>query len=132
MIQNIFTFSVLNDKFFAAPIGHETELVLNRLVVKIHKNLKELPFTARVVRAKGKQVYFDVGSISNVHVGDVFMTYRLTDDPLMDPFGQINLGFQETPVTSLVVKRVQPQFAIGELDLMNITLKAGDVVRFTW
>lgn len=126
------TTPALNEKFFAAPIGQETDKVLRHLADLVSLRLQSLPFTARVVRAKANQVYFDVGAMANIQVGDVFMTYRLSADPLLGVTPSQQLGYQESPVTSLIVKRVQPLFAIGELEVESVPLKAGDVVRFTW
>jgi hypothetical protein len=122
----------MNDKFFAAPIGQETHKVLNRLVNAVSLDIVKLPFTARIVRAKGQQVHFNVGTQANVHVGDVLMAYRLSEDPLIDGFTNNQLGYPESPFSSLIVKRVQPLFAIGELDVKNTDLKEGDIVRFKW
>lgn len=122
----------MNDKYFAAPIGQVTHVILNHFVFAISKTLLRLPFTARVVRTSGRQIYFDVGALANVQVGDVFMAYRLSEDPITAPFMESPLGYQETPAASLVVKFVQPLFAMAELDAKASKLRVGDVVRFIW
>jgi len=122
----------MNDKYFAAPIGQIVHKILNHFVYAVSRTLLRLPFTARVVQAKGRIVHFDVGTLSNLQVGDVFMAYRVSEEPLMAPYAQTHLGYPETPATSLIVKRVQPLFAIGELEVDTVKLKTGDVVRFAW
>jgi len=119
-------------KFFAAPVGQEINRVLQRLVVKVANYLNQVPFTARVVKAEGNSVYFDVGAMANVSVGDVFMAYRVSNEPLQGMTPETHLGFAESPLASLVVKRVQPMFAVGEIESNKLALKAGDVVRFSW
>ena len=124
----------MNDKFFASPIGYKINKILLNLVANVSSDLRQLPFTARVIQAKGKRIQFDVGAVSKVKVGDVLMAYRVAKDPTMNAMGQEFLGFEETPASTVVVKRVQPQFAIGELEGEDktATLQAGDVLRFGW
>jgi len=121
-----------NSKFFASQVGQEINRVLNRMVVKVANFLSQVPFTARVVKAEGHTVYFDVGAMANVNVGDVFMVYRIGGEPLQGLTPETHLGFTESPLTSLVVRRVQPLFAMAEIESNQLALKAGDVVRFSW
>ena len=103
-----------------------------RLVLQVANFLNQMPFTARVVKAEGNKIYFDVGSMANVNVGDVFMAYRVASEPLQGMTPSTHLGFAESPLASLVVRRVQPMFAVGEIESEKLALKAGDVVRFSW
>lgn len=123
---------VLNDKFFAAPIGKQIHQLLNELVRANADAVQRLPFMARVIKSQGATVYFDVGAISQIKVGDVFMAYKLADQPLMDTNKQLFFGFEETPASSIVIKKVQPRFAVGVLEGGNTRLYAGDVIRFQW
>jgi len=91
-----------------------------------------LPFMARVMRATGKSVYLDVGAISDVQVGDVLMSYKLAEDPEFAVSGGEFLGYPEQPATVIVVKKVQPNFSIGELESETPKLNPGDVVRVAW
>jgi len=65
-------------------------------------------------------------------VGDVLLTYRVGDEPMADPASGRFLGFAEQPFATLVVKSVQPQFAVGELETDQVQIKPGDIVRFGW
>jgi len=121
-----------NAKFFASQVGQEINKVLNHLVDRVANFLADMPFTARVVKADGNKVFFDVGSLANVNVGDVFMTYRVSAEPLQGSTPSMHLGFAESPLASLVVRRVQPMFAMGEVESKQLALKVGDVVRFSW
>ena len=126
------TSPVLDDKFFASAIGKQIDVLLNELVTRLAKSVYQLPFMARVIKAEGKTVYFDAGATSQIKVGDVFMAYKLADEPLLDTNKQQFYGYQETPASSIVIKNVQPRFAIGELQGGNTRLFAGDVIRFQW
>jgi hypothetical protein len=123
---------VLNDKFFASPIGKQIHLLLNELTSAIAGSVHRLPFMARVIKSEGSTVYFDVGAISKIKVGDVFMAYKLAAEPLLDTNKQLFFGYEETPASSIVIKKVQPRFAVGVLEGGNTRLYAGDVIRFQW
>ncbi len=122
----------LSDKFFAAPIGKQINLLLNELVARIADSVHRLPFMARVIKSEGSTIYFDVGAISQIKVGDVFMAYKQAAEPLLDANKQIFFGYEETPASSIVIKKVQPRFAVGVLEGGNTRLYAGDVIRFQW
>jgi len=126
------TVPTMNDKFFASPIGHETNRIMISLVNEISNDIKVLPFMARVMRAKGKSVYLDVGAVSDIHVGDVLMSYKLAADPEFVVSGGEFLGYPEQPASVIVVKKVQPNFSIGELESETPALNPGDVVRVAW
>lgn len=120
----------MNEKFFASPIGQKVNLVLDKMTRMVSEDVSVQPFTARVIRAAGTEVYIDAGGVANVQVGDVLNAYQLAQAPLADLPGQRSLGFSETPTATLVVKQVQRQFAIGELDSDTARLAVGDVIRF--
>lgn len=122
----------MTDKFFASEIGQQTHLMLNELVRRIGNAVHEMPFMARVIKSDGKHVYLDVGATSQIRVGDTFMAYKQADEPLMDVNEQLFFGYEESPASSVVIKRVQPRFAVGELEGGNKRLYAGDVIRFQW
>jgi hypothetical protein len=122
----------MNDKFYAAPVGFEVNRILDQLTGQAAVDMRRLPFTARVIQARGKRVQFDVGASSLIKVGDVLMTYRQAKEPVMSAMGQQFLGYEETPAAALVVKQVQPQFAVGELESDGTKLRSGDVLRFTY
>ena len=126
------TSPVLDDKFFASPIGKQINILLNELVTRVANTVHQLPFMARVIKAEGNTVYFDAGAISQIKVGDIFMAYKLADEPVLDTNKQLFFGYQETPASSIVIKKVQPRFAIGQLEGGNTRLFSGDVIRFQW
>lgn len=121
---------VMNEKFFASPIGQKVDQVLSKMMSTLVGDVSTQPFTARVIRSDGNEVYFDAGGLANVKVGDMLSTYQLAQAPVADLAGQRALGFSETPTATLVVKQVQRLFAVGELDTDTARLAPGDVIRF--
>ena len=121
---------VMNDKFFASPIGQKVDQALGKMMSMLVGDVSTQPFTARVIRSEANEVYFDAGGLANIQVGDVLSTYQLAQAPVADLPGQRALGFSETPAATLVVKQVQRLFAVGELDTDTARLAPGDVIRF--
>jgi len=124
------TTPVLNDKFYAAPFGQRVDHILNKLVSLLANDLNTQRFTARVIRAEGKRVFFDAGGAANIKVGDVLNTFQLSQSTVNDLPGQRALGFLESPASILVVTQVQRLFSVGELDSETARLSPGDVIRF--
>lgn len=118
--------------FLRTTYGMVLDHVLDDLATGLVDDLNQLPFTARVIRSEGRKVYFNAGATSKVGVGDVLMSYRIGIDPIQDAGNGRFLGLQEQPLATMVVKQVQPLFAVAELEADKIDLKAGDIVRFGW
>jgi len=118
-----------NAGFYKSVFGNVVDKVINAQVEFIQEDLKQIPFSARILRVDGQQIFFDAGTASLVNVGDMLMTFRLEIDPLNSNTGKY-LGFLETPVASLSVKQVQPQFAVGKVEIKNAKLNVGDLIRF--
>lgn len=121
---------LLNEKFFASPFGRKVNRSLDKLANLLTSDLSNQPFTARVIRTEGTQVFFDAGGLANIREGDVLSTYQLAPATLNDLPGQRSLGFQEKPTSSMVVTQVQRLFSVGELDSQTARLSPGDVIRF--
>jgi len=124
------TTPVLNDKFYASPLGQRVNHVLDKLVGMLVNDLNAQLFTARVIRTEGRQVFFDAGGAANIKVGDVLNTFQLSPSAVSDLPGQRALGYSESPTSILVVTQVQRLFSVGELDSETVRLSPGDVIRF--
>jgi hypothetical protein len=124
------TTPVLNDKFYASAFGRKVDRVLDKLVSMVVSDLTTQPFSARVIRTEGKQVFFDAGGSANVKIGDVLNAYQLAQAPVSDLPRQRALGYPEKPTSILVVTQVQRLFSVGELGSDTARLAPGDVIRF--
>ncbi len=118
--------------FFSTDYGKAINTVVSRQIATIQSAIFRLPVTMRVVRSEGKQVYFDAGAISLVHVGDMLLAYKVGSSPLFKVANSGVLGFPEKPVATVTVKKIQPLFSIGELETDKVTLEPGDLLRFGW
>ncbi len=120
-----------NASFFTTAFGVSLNRILDRQIEMLEKDLEQIPFTARIVRIQGRKIYFNAGRTSQVAVGDMLMTYRLDPQALSGRSDRF-LGYEETPIATLAITQVQPQFAVGELEIESADLYAGDLVRFGW
>ncbi len=124
--------SIASAEFLSTPYGSAIQKILQRASGALFAELNRLPFTARVIRSDAKKIYFDAGSTSSVRVGDMLLTYKVDGEQIADPANGRLLGFAEQPIATLVVKSVQPQFSVGELETEQVHVKPGDIVRFGW
>ncbi len=118
--------------FLVSDFGKVMDRVLDDMSAKIIEDLSILPFTARVLQVNGRNITFNAGVTSRVGVGDTLMAYHMANKPTYNEPGRQYLGVQEQPSAAMVVKVVQPQFSIAELESDEITLDPGDIVRFGW
>jgi hypothetical protein len=118
-----------NAGFYKTIFGNVIDQVLNSQIEFIQNDLKQIPFSAKIIRVAGQKVFFDAGTSSLINTGDMLMTFRLEADALTNANGEY-FGYMETPVASLSVEQVQPQFAIGKVEIKNSKLSVGDLIRF--
>jgi len=123
---------IASSEFLALPYGRAVLQILQRASENLFAEIERLPFTARVIRSDAKRVYFDAGTTAAVRVGDMLLAYKVDEAKVIDPANGNFLGYVEQPVATVVVKSVQPQFAIGELETEQVQLKPGDIIRFGW
>ena len=130
--RSAYSASLENQMLEQTSIGKALSQIMDQQANTVKKDLDQLPLSARVIRSDGKQVYFDVGAASLVHVGDTLMAYKLTAAPLTSAVNGISYGTPETAVATVLVKKVQPLFSVGEVETDQINLSPGDIVRFGW
>ena len=112
-----------------SPFGKSLSHILSTQIELIQGDLKDVPFTAKIIKINGKEIYFDAGAKSRVNIGDMLMTFQLNPDPLTAENNQF-LGFAETPIASLSIEQVSQQFSVGKLEIKNTKLSPGDLIRF--
>lgn len=123
---------ISSSEFLTQSYGHAIFQILTRAADNLLAEIERLPFTARVIRSDPKRVYLDAGSTAAVRVGDMLLAYKVDEEKVVDPANGKFMGYAEQPIATMVVKSVQPQFSIGELETELVRLKPGDIVRFGW
>ncbi len=124
--------SVASKEFQNSPYGKSMKQIVQHAADKISADVGQLPFTANIVRTNGKKVFIDAGSAARMRVGDMLLAFRVESTSTNDPKSGRSLGNAEQPIATLVIRTVQPQFSIGEVETDQVTLKPGDLVRFAW
>lgn len=119
-------------EFYDTHYGKALAQTIRRAAASLSSELNRLPLTAKVVRSNAKKVYIDAGATSQIRVGDMLMAYKVDPSAVTDPANGKFLGHAEEPVATLVIRSVQPQFSVGEVETDQSQLKPGDVVRFAW
>lgn len=116
-------------QFFATEYGQAFERVLRRQVEDIVNDLACLPMQARIIKIDGKQLHIDAGTASLLRPGGqlVVMRQRVEGFDLRGrPFEQ------QRPYGKLVLQRLYPDTAVGELVLEGgrvEELRPSDIVR---
>jgi len=115
--------------FYNSVYGKVVDRIIDSQVAFVQEDLKAIPFSARILKITGQKIVFDAGTSSLVNIGDTLMTFRLDADALTNT-NESYFGHIETPVASLSVEQVQPQFAVGKVEIKNAKLVVGDLIRF--
>jgi len=124
-----------NDKPFGSSAFLETEFgqAVSRLadvaVREIRGALREMPFSAHIVRVEGKRVFLDAGGDARLKPGDRLVAY--VSDARISGLKGTMLGVTDHAEDIIVLTQVQPQFAIGELtqEAAKHGIRAGHVAR---
>ncbi len=111
------------------PLGALLQRLVREQAVLLAADVQILPFSARVLRNEGDAVYIDAGAVNRIKVGDSLTAYHLAPQALT--VGGQFAGYSERPVATVVVKKVQPLFALGQLSDPAQRLQPGDIVRIS-
>jgi Flagellar assembly protein T, middle domain len=129
--------TVGNNKPFGSTLFLDTEFgkAFNRLldaaVKDLQSKLKNVPFSAHLVRVQDKNVYLDAGADSLLQPGDKLVAY-VKGAAILGINGK-TLGAAERAVDTLTLTHVQPQFSIAELSEAAVKngIKAGHIARIS-
>lgn len=121
-----------SQNFYSTDFGKTVNQVLDTLVHQLEETAACLPLNARVVKVEGKTAYIDAGTQQNLRPGDsltLFAPDRNT--PVFSGDNNIPLGLPEQPLGTIVIKTVQPKFAIGEIhESAGKRVQVGDTARY--
>ncbi len=116
-----------SDAFNKTPLGQATREAIARAVAFISSEMETMPWTGRVVAAKGDEILLNAGQNANLRPGAKFVVYSKGED-LRDPATGAVLGSRDTLVGTVVVRDVQELFSVGVLEGRG-SVKRGDVVK---
>lgn len=87
-----------------------------------------MPFSAKVIKVTGDNIYINAGTNLNIKTGMVFKAYSV-GEAIIDPDTNLVLGQEEKMVGVIEVKTVQDKFSIGYPKSGAASLKKGDVLK---
>jgi hypothetical protein len=102
--------STLRGDFFRIPLGIAVNSLLERQMEDLQDELACLPLQARIVLTAEKEVHIDAGYTSNMKPGDRLRILQREGFPSSE-------GVQsEKTVGHLVIKKVHPETAVGQVE----------------
>lgn len=115
--------------FWRTDYGKTVDSVLDRAVASVVDTIGCLPYSTRIVRVVGRQVYLDGGSMDGLQVGDRLVVYRpQLPESVRSLQGGQDLGVPESRIGEVTVVQVQPNLSVVTAD--GLSVAAGDLVRF--
>src|SRR3990170_624719 len=90
-IAGVSTGSSIDD----TQVGKALRKSIRRLVNAISKQMANTPWSAKIVKATGRDIIINAGTNSNVQPGSSFLVYKKGEE-LKDPSTGESLGFEET------------------------------------
>lgn len=126
---NIAGFSFANDSFKKSPIGKTVQIVIDRAVYYIAKELEALPFEGRVIKARGKSVFVSAGERNGTKVGDEFVVFSKGEEFIDPATGEI-LGFDEDEIGRVKITKVKAKYSMAKAVGKLGKVKPGDLIRY--
>lgn len=115
---------------YASDFGRTYAAALDEMADWARRSISCLPFSARVIKVDGTNIYLDSGAEQGLAPGDSFSVFKSAARPVISSDGEI-LGLEKTPLGEIVVTTVYPRFAIAERRTPPGTqpVEAGDEVH---
>lgn len=121
---------VFGDKEFRDSVLGKTYLDLMAELSRWTENTVGcMPFSARVIKAEGRQLYLNIGSDSGIEPGMEFLLTRESGSPITSLEGE-PLGRERRPVAGIAIKSVHPRYSVAEITAKKTppTAQPGDVI----
>jgi curli biogenesis system outer membrane secretion channel CsgG len=114
-------FSFSGKKSQSSTLGFVLRELIQKALEKIIADSEKVPWTARVIRIEGDEVYLNAGSAIGVRTGDRFTVVSL-GKALTDPDTGEVLSNQERPIGEIEVARVEEKLAVA-----RVVSKTGEI-----
>lgn len=122
-IAGISTGSTIDD----TQVGKALRKAIKKLVVDISKQMANVPWSAKVVKAKGRDILINAGMNSNIKPGSVFLVYKKGEE-LKDPATGESLGFEETLIGEAMATQIMERITKAVVK-SGTGFSTGDIVR---
>ncbi len=114
--------------FQSTPMGQATRQAIQSAVSFIVNKMKQMPFTAKVIKSKRNNIYINAGSLMSIKPGDRFNAYSKGEE-FTDPDTGLSLGAEETLIGAIEIKDVKEKFSVARLVSGKGPLKRGDIIK---
>lgn len=108
-------------------VGKALRKAIKRLVVQISKQMANVPWSARVVKATGRDIIINAGMNSNIQPGSTFLVYKKGEE-LKDPVTGESLGFEETLIGEAMATQIMERVTKAVVK-SGTGISTGDIVR---
>ena len=114
-------------QFWQTGYGKEVRQVVQGAVADVNEVLRCQPFMARIVQARGNRLHIEASAGAGIRPGDKFQVYRTGTFYNLDLEPRTELTDM---ATEIVVKQVQPQFVVAEMQLSaeRLAIQRDDMV----
>jgi len=117
------------DSFKKTPIGKATQIAIDNAVAFIAEKMRNIPFTARVIKVSSSGVYVSAGKRSNANTGDIFTVYSVGEE-LIDPDTGEVLGSEEEEIGQIRIVKVKEKYSVATIVSGCSGIKKGDIIRY--
>jgi curli biogenesis system outer membrane secretion channel CsgG len=108
-------------------VGKALRKSIHKLVNAISKQMATVPWSARIVKATGRDIIINAGMNSNIQPGSTFDVYKKGEE-LKDPSTGESLGFEETLAGEAMATQVMERVTKAAVR-SGTGFKTGDIVR---
>jgi curli biogenesis system outer membrane secretion channel CsgG len=115
------------DAFQKTPLGQATREAIAKAVKFIVSEMDRVPWTGRVVQAKGQEVIVNAGTNMNLRPGLALDAFA-KGETLTDPATGVSLGSRDALVGTVTLGQVEERFSIGRFTGQG-ALKRGDMLK---
>lgn len=114
-------------QFWQTGYGQEVREVVQAAVADVNEALRCQPFMARIVQARGNRLHIEASAGAGIRPGDKFQVYRTGTFYNLDLEPRTELTDM---ATEIVIKQVQPQFVVAEMQLSagHLAIQRDDMV----
>jgi curli biogenesis system outer membrane secretion channel CsgG len=108
-------------------VGKALRKSIHGLVNAISKQMASMPWSARIVKADGRNIIINAGMNANIPMGAVFEIYKKGEE-LKDPSTGESLGFEETLAGEAIATQIMERVTKASVK-SGMGFTAGDIVR---
>ncbi len=108
-------------------VGKALRKSIHKLVNAISKQMAAMPWSARIVKADGRNIIINAGTSSNIQPGAVFEIYKKGEE-LTDPSSGESLGFEETLAGEAIATQIMDRVTRAAVK-SGTGFTKGDIVR---